>query len=85
MSDSPLVTLPDYTFMDGRPTPLGSNQLQRLMKQREWTDKIVTQLGELDFAKKRYAKMVEDKEQARNTILSSKLKEKGAKLLKKSN
>lgn len=23
MTDSPLVTLPDYTFMDGRPTPVG--------------------------------------------------------------
>lgn len=23
LTDSPLVTLPDYTFMDGRPTPLG--------------------------------------------------------------
>lgn len=23
LTDSPLVTLPDYTFMDGRATPLG--------------------------------------------------------------
>lgn len=57
--------------------------MQRLMKQREWADKIVTQLGELDFAKQRYAKMVQAKEEERNAILNSKLKEKGAKLLKK--
>lgn len=53
------------------------------MKQREWADKIVTQLGELDFAKQRYAKLVQTKEEERNAVLNSKLKEKGAKLLKK--
>lgn len=103
LNDSPLVTLPDYTFMDGRPTPLGvsfnlilsgaalnkssfplqSNQMQRLMKQREWAGKIAEQLGELNFAKERHAKMVQEKEDKRNAILNSKLKEKGVKLLKK--
>lgn len=57
--------------------------MQRLMKQREWAGKIVTQLGELDFAKQRYAKLVQTKEEERQAILSSKLKEKGPKLLKK--
>lgn len=106
LTDSPLVTLPDYTFMDGRPAPLGviemmrsgwgfgrwfltilvpfkANQMQRLMKQREWAGKIVSQLGELDFAKQRHAKMVQAKEEERSAILNSNLKEKGAKLLKK--
>lgn len=57
--------------------------MERVMKQREWAGKIVDQLGELKFAKDRYAKIVQDKEDKRNAILNSKLKEKGLKLLQK--
>ena len=28
--------LPDYTFLDGRPTPLGPSRLKRALKQREF-------------------------------------------------
>lgn len=103
-AESPLVSLPDFTYMDGRPTPLGVsqesgsppvsqgnfipslqiNQMQRVMKQREYANTIVTQLGELDFAKQRYAKIVQDKANQRQAVLDSKLKEKGGKLLRKS-
>lgn len=57
--------------------------MQRLMKQREWAGKIVEQLGELNFAKERHARMVQEKEDQRNAILNSRLKEKGVQLLKK--
>lgn len=32
----PLTNLPDYTFKDGRPTPLGIRQKARLDKQRDY-------------------------------------------------
>ena len=32
----PLTNLPDYTFKDGRPTPLGVRQKARLDKQRDY-------------------------------------------------
>lgn len=57
--------------------------MQRLMRQREYADKIVTQLGELQFAKSRHEKMVQAKEEERAAVLNTKLKEKGIKLLKK--
>lgn len=59
--------------------------MQRVLKQREWSNKIVTQLGELQFAKDRYARMQHEKEEKRTAIMNSKLKEKGASLLKKRN
>lgn len=57
--------------------------MQRLLKQREYADKIVTQLSELNFAKERYSKIVQAREEERQALLNSKLKEKGVKLLRK--
>ncbi|XP_004520622.1 39S ribosomal protein L52, mitochondrial [Ceratitis capitata] len=79
----PLTNLPDYSFLDGRPTPLGANQKRRLQKQQEIAAKIVTLNGELDFAKKRYARIQAEKNSERENILNNKLKPKGHLLLKK--
>lgn len=79
----PLTNLPDYSFLDGRPTPLGSNQKRRLKKQQEIAGKIVTLSGELDFAKKRYARMQAEEAATRENVIKSKLKPKGHLLLKK--
>ncbi|XP_018805078.1 PREDICTED: 39S ribosomal protein L52, mitochondrial [Bactrocera latifrons] len=79
----PLTNLPDYSFLDGRPTPLGSNQKRRLKKQQEIADKIVTLSGELDFAKKRYARIQAEEAETKENIIKNKLKPKGHLLLKK--
>ncbi|XP_011187324.1 39S ribosomal protein L52, mitochondrial [Zeugodacus cucurbitae] len=79
----PLTNLPDYTFLDGRPTPLGSNQKRRLKKQQEIAAKIVTLSSELDFAKERYARIQAEQETAKENVLKNKLRPKGHLLLKK--
>uniref|UniRef100_A0A0K8TSB8 Large ribosomal subunit protein mL52 n=1 Tax=Tabanus bromius TaxID=304241 RepID=A0A0K8TSB8_TABBR len=79
----PLTDMPDYTFLDGRPTPLGAHQKRRMLQQREIAKKIVTLSKELDFAKERYQKLQKAKEEERQKLLDSKLKPKGHLLLKK--
>ncbi|KAL9913973.1 39S ribosomal protein L52, mitochondrial [Glossina fuscipes] len=78
----PLHTLPDYKFPDGRPTPMGSNQRRRLMKQREIAAKIVAMCKELDDAKERYIRLGLEKQAERKRIMEGKLKPKGKYLLK---
>ncbi|TMW43642.1 hypothetical protein DOY81_011280, partial [Sarcophaga bullata] len=77
----PLTNLPDYTFLDGRATPMGSNQKRRLIKQQEIATKIVTMSKELDMAKERYKNLQEQKEAERQKIMQAKLKPKGKYLL----
>ncbi|KPI97187.1 39S ribosomal protein L52, mitochondrial [Papilio xuthus] len=74
---------PDYTFLDGRPTPLLHKQKLRMLKQRDFASRIVELSSELDFAKTRHEKMIEAKEEERKTILSNRLKPKGKTLLNK--
>nr|NP_001299365.1 39S ribosomal protein L52, mitochondrial [Papilio xuthus]BAM20050.1 mitochondrial ribosomal protein L52 [Papilio xuthus] len=74
---------PDYTFLDGRPTPLLHKQKLRMLKQRDFASRIVELSSELDFAKTRHEKMIEAKEEERKTILSNRLKPKGKALLNK--
>ncbi|KAL0102355.1 hypothetical protein PUN28_018700 [Cardiocondyla obscurior] len=77
----PLTNLPDYTFKDGRPTPLGVRQKFRLEKQRGYAERIVKLVKEIDFAVERHAKLKEQEKQERQQILDSKLKPKGDVLL----
>ncbi|KAH8394942.1 hypothetical protein KR222_011731, partial [Zaprionus bogoriensis] len=79
----PLTNLPDYTYLDGRTTPLGSNQKKRLAKQQEIAAKIVQLSGELEFAKQRHERLKAEAESKRQQILQNKLKPKGHLLLKK--
>ncbi|SPP73570.1 39S ribosomal protein L52, mitochondrial isoform X1 [Drosophila guanche] len=73
----PLTNLPDYTFLDGRPTPLGSNQKKRLLKQQEIATKIVELSGELEFAKQRYERNKVAAATEKQRIIENKLKPKG--------
>ncbi|XP_031625435.1 39S ribosomal protein L52, mitochondrial [Contarinia nasturtii] len=82
-SSGPLTDLPDYTYMDGRPTPLGVRQKARLDRQRDIADKIVKGLYEVDFAKELYQNKLRATEEERKQLLDSKLKPKGKLLLKK--
>lgn len=104
----PLTNRPDYTFMDGRPTPLGVSclnlvdlygskgvinclwnhyfqvrALTRLTKQRELAQKIVTSCAELNFAKERYQRLLQEKESEKQRIIGEKFKPKGNRLLEK--
>ncbi|KAH8275257.1 hypothetical protein KR026_003978 [Drosophila bipectinata] len=78
----PLTNMPDYTFLDGRPTPLGANQKRRLLKQQEIAAKIVELSGELEFAKERHERLKTEAEAEKQRILQNKLKPKGHLLLK---
>ncbi|CAH0730017.1 unnamed protein product, partial [Brenthis ino] len=73
---------PDYTFLDGRPTPLLQKQKKRMLKQQDYATKIVTLCSEIDFAKKRYQDMLNAKEEERRKIISNRLKPKGRALSK---
>ncbi|XP_036332335.1 39S ribosomal protein L52, mitochondrial [Rhagoletis pomonella] len=79
----PVTNMPDYTFLDGRPTPLGSNQKRRIKKQQEIAAKIVTLNSELDFAKRRYARIQAERKAEKENVIKSKLKPKGHLMLKK--
>ncbi|EDW09174.2 39S ribosomal protein L52, mitochondrial [Drosophila mojavensis] len=79
----PLTNLPDYTYLDGRPTPLGSNQHRRLLKQQEIAAKIVELSSELDFAKERHERLKKQAQAEKQRIIQNKLKPKGHLLLKK--
>ncbi|XP_055704398.1 39S ribosomal protein L52, mitochondrial [Phlebotomus papatasi] len=73
----PLTNMPDYTFMDGRPTPLGTHQRTRLEKQKVIATKIVALNKELAFAKERHQRILREQAEERKNILEGKLKEKG--------
>ncbi|XP_059614662.1 large ribosomal subunit protein mL52 [Phlebotomus argentipes] len=77
----PLTNLPDYTFMDGRPTPLGSRQKTRLENQKVLAAKIVSLNKELAYAKERHQRLQCEEQETRKSILDGKLKEKGHLLL----
>ncbi|XP_039501631.1 39S ribosomal protein L52, mitochondrial [Drosophila santomea] len=79
----PLTNMPDYTYLDGRPTPLGANQKRRLLKQQEIATRIVELSGELEFAKQRHERLKENAESEKQRLIRSKLKPKGHLLLKK--
>ncbi|XP_034477355.1 39S ribosomal protein L52, mitochondrial [Drosophila innubila] len=79
----PLTNLPDYTFLDGRTTPLGSNQKKRLIKQQETAAKIVELSSELEFAKQRHERLKSEAQAEKQRIMQNKLKPKGHLLLKK--
>jgi len=82
-AEGPLTNLPDYTYMDGRPTPLGKRQMQRVLLQRELAQKIVTGSWEIDYAIERHKKLKDEEANAKQKIIDSKLKPKGNLLLKK--
>ncbi|XP_022912667.1 large ribosomal subunit protein mL52 [Onthophagus taurus] len=77
-----LTDKPDYTFLDGRPTPCGVNQRRRIVKQREITEKIIALTKEVDFAVLRHEQIKKEDELARKKLLDSKLKPKGKMLIK---
>lgn len=72
-----LTDSPDYSFLDGRLTPYGSGQKERIARQQEVRDQIILLASEIDFAVDRYEKIKLDEEQKKQNILNKKLKPKG--------
>ncbi|XP_041375512.1 39S ribosomal protein L52, mitochondrial-like [Gigantopelta aegis] len=72
----PLTDLPDYSFVDGRPTPIGRGQLRRKQTNLELAKRIQKLVGEVNFAKERYQKIQEDAQKERERLLKRKLKPK---------
>ncbi|KAL2726945.1 hypothetical protein V1478_007223 [Vespula squamosa] len=78
----PLTNMADYSYKDGRPTPLCTNQKRRMLKQQEYAKRIHKLVKEIDYAVERDIKLQEMKAQEQQRILESKLKPKGNLLLK---
>lgn len=82
-SCGPLTDGSDYSFLDGRPTPYGVGQRERILKHQQLTEQIIKLAGEIDFAVERHGNMVQEKNERKQRILDNKLKPKGIELLKK--
>lgn len=80
--DDVLLHKPDYTFLDGRPTPYGVHQRKRMQREREIAQQIITLSKEMDFAKERFQRIKREEEERKAYIINNKLKPKGALLLK---
>ena len=51
----PLADLPDWSYADGRPAPLGTGQQKRLAKQKEYADIIYKTVHAIEKAKEEIA------------------------------
>ncbi|KAK3086678.1 hypothetical protein FSP39_021803 [Pinctada imbricata] len=47
---------PDYTYLDGRPTPLSKGQMKRREERINTTNKVMQLLKEVDYAKDNFQK-----------------------------
>ncbi|XP_025114580.1 39S ribosomal protein L52, mitochondrial-like [Pomacea canaliculata] len=72
--------LPDFTYCDGRPTPLTKEQLQRKKENYDNAQRVVRLVKEMEFAKADYARRQQMEASRREGILSSKLKQKSDEL-----
>jgi large subunit ribosomal protein L52 len=82
-ASGPLTDGPDYSFLDGRPTPYTVGQKNRVLKHQQLVESIIKLTGEVDFAVTRHAKLQQQEQAAKQKVLDSKLKPKGIELLKK--
>lgn len=82
-SDGPLTNSPDYSYLDGRPVPIGARRMERIEKRKLLAAKIVTMLEELDFAKKRFEASKMEPVALPEEAVIAQLKPKGHLLLKK--
>ncbi|KAK3856548.1 hypothetical protein Pcinc_037141 [Petrolisthes cinctipes] len=73
----PLIDGPDYSFLNGCPTPLRAGQRRRALEQRVVSAKALQLLKETRFAIEREARTKQEKEEERQRIMDAKLKPKG--------
>ncbi|XP_019629701.1 PREDICTED: 39S ribosomal protein L52, mitochondrial-like [Branchiostoma belcheri] len=80
----PLTDLPDWTFADGRPAPMGTRQLKRLKERKELAARIVSLLEEVEEGKQGYLQKIEQEAEKVAEKERRRLKPKGKQLLQKS-
>ncbi|OWR54127.1 large ribosomal subunit protein mL52 isoform X2 [Danaus plexippus] len=83
LTEGVLIDAPDYTYLDGRPTPLLQKQKKRMLRQQDYARQIIANISEIDFAKQRYFDNMKAAEEDRNNIINNRLKPKGKALLRK--
>ncbi|KAL3859172.1 hypothetical protein ACJMK2_009404 [Sinanodonta woodiana] len=74
----PLTDLPDFTFLDGRPTPLAPGQKRRLDEKKQMTTVIMKMLHEMDSAETYFKEKQMEEKQHREEIISKKFKPKSS-------
>lgn len=79
--DKMLLDLPDYSFVDGRPTPYGSRQKQRIEKQRYYTAKIISLTEEIDTAERLHQEKLAKQKMLAEQRIKAKLRPKGEKTI----
>ncbi|XP_035679273.1 39S ribosomal protein L52, mitochondrial-like [Branchiostoma floridae] len=80
----PLTDLPDWTFADGRPAPMGTRQLKRLKERRELAARVVSLLEEVEEGKQGFLQNLEQEAEKIAEKEKRRLKPKGKQLLQKS-
>lgn len=73
----PLTDKKDYSFLDGRTTPYGMGQKERILKQQEIAQRIIDLTAEIDFAVERHKRLQEEEQANKKQIIENKLKAKG--------
>ncbi|KAL5021836.1 hypothetical protein ScPMuIL_000991 [Solemya velum] len=71
-----LTDLPDYTFLDGRPTPLSARQKRRRVERMELAKRVVSLVKEMEFGKANHRNRKQQEQERREHILQNKLKPK---------
>uniref|UniRef100_A0A224Z1U4 Large ribosomal subunit protein mL52 n=1 Tax=Rhipicephalus zambeziensis TaxID=60191 RepID=A0A224Z1U4_9ACAR len=73
---------PDWTFNDGRPTPLIGCQKKRYLQQLEYCTTIVKYLKEINEAQETTVHVAQEEEEIKKRVASGKFKQKGISELK---
>jgi len=73
----PLTDKRDFSFLDGRAVPMGSGQVKRALKQKNYAERIFQIVKEMDFAVYRNQRIQQETEDRNQAILKSKFKAKG--------
>lgn len=71
----------DYSYLDGKLTPLTRGQRRRVLRQEEIKQQIIALTKEVDFAVELHKQKKLQEEETKRTILEKKLKPKGIALL----
>ncbi|KAL7643978.1 UNVERIFIED_CONTAM: hypothetical protein RMT77_005991 [Armadillidium vulgare] len=79
-STNPLVDGPDYTFLDGRRTPLRPRQRRRAQGQKEQVTRALQFMKQMDFAVERHKNANQEKLEDRRKTIEGKFKEKNISL-----
>ncbi|XP_065204284.1 large ribosomal subunit protein mL52 [Planococcus citri] len=75
-----LTDAPDYSFLDGKPTPYTTGQRARLLRQQEYAGRVRYLLTVAEKSKKAYQDKVAAQQKEREKIIGRKLKPKGMNL-----